>query len=803
MKKKKTVEKYREHKTVLLYSAAAIICAVLLICTIVILLQHSNELKDQACVNAELYTSEVNISLNEYVQDCGKTAELAAQKAALINAKDVGMTESPEGVITWREDVKSADSRYGFLQRIRDLQVDDERFNRILFTRFFEDGTEYDSVGNPFDVSKESRNILKYANTDKTVFCGYLSDWEHSTSVVAFCTPVPYCDYADTLVVFFPVSAISEFATTIPEAYFEKCSVMTLCAQDGEVLSDLNKSVKTSEVLSVSEHNNIYEVLSNKINDKNTIDSMRNMVVKSETGSFPVTVNGEEYILSVASTILEGESFAIVGMYRAIDVYSSGYQIISTILGAFVVFLFLLIVASLFFIFGRRHDRYKMLTVNDFDKELKCPSKSKFEREAASIIARNKGSMFAVVIMSLKHFSYLNENSEKDDVLGLLRHITTILKRSLLVDETYGYMGDGQFLLLLHYRDHNGLYGRLQMNGMLAAKYTGRLAGGYHIDFVGGIYEEDLKITEDVGKMIEYANTAKLFPPSDDDLGTYRVYTDRMESVRLKNEYIEVHMKSALEANDFKVFYQAKYNLETDKPDGAEALVRWYNPEKQEYMSPGDFMPLFEANGFIVDLDHYIYEQVCIYLEEASAHGQVVYPISVNVSRVTASRNDFIDYYLAIKKKHKIPDGILTLEFTESFAYENYDSLRSMVNTLHDRGFKCSIDDFGSGFSSYNILKELPMDEIKLDQFFIKEGITKERDAKILESVITIGRTLNMKVTQEGVETKDQLEMLRALGCDVIQGYYYSKPLALSDYVEFITNASKSQSFVERMHEIY
>lgn len=129
----------------------------------------------------------------------------------------------------------------------------------------------------------------------------------------------------------------------------------------------------------------------------------------------------------------------------------------------------------------------------------------------------------------------------------------------------------------------------------------------------------------------------------------------------------------------------------------------------------------------------------------------------------------------------------MTIEFTESFAFEDYERLRETVSIPHKNGFKCSIDDFGSGFSSYNILKELPMDEIKLDRFFIIKGYSDERDLKVLSSVIKLGRELNMKVTQEGVETKDQLMLLKKLGCNVIQGFYYSKPLVEGDYDDFLT----------------
>jgi EAL domain-containing protein (putative c-di-GMP-specific phosphodiesterase class I) len=163
-----------------------------------------------------------------------------------------------------------------------------------------------------------------------------------------------------------------------------------------------------------------------------------------------------------------------------------------------------------------------------------------------------------------------------------------------------------------------------------------------------------------------------------------------------------------------------------------------------------------------------------------------VYPVSVNISRVTAIQNDFKDFYTDLKNRYHIPDGMLVLEFTESFADENYERLDKTITALHRDGFICSIDDFGSGYSSYNILKQVQMDELKFDRLFIKKGISIERDRLILGQMIKIAKSLGMKVVQEGVETFEELDMLKKLGCDVVQGYYYSKPLMLIDYLSFI-----------------
>ena len=143
-------------------------------------------------------------------------------------------------------------------------------------------------------------------------------------------------------------------------------------------------------------------------------------------------------------------------------------------------------------------------------------------------------------------------------------------------------------------------------------------------------------------------------------------------------------------------------------------------------------------------------------------------------------------YYKKVKEKFGIRDGFVTLEFTESFAYENYEYLSKIVTELHAAGFKCSLDDFGTGYSSYNILKTLDMDEIKLDKFFLDKGVDDARDEMILSSVVNIVKRMGVKVTQEGVENKEDFEKLKAMGCDVIQGFYFSKPMKYVDYLEFV-----------------
>ena len=271
-------------------------------------------------------------------------------------------------------------------------------------------------------------------------------------------------------------------------------------------------------------------------------------------------------------------------------------------------------------------------------------------------------------------------------------------------------------------------------------------------------------------------------------VGSFSVnfYEDMLREKSVRKAEIEGKMENALENNEFHLFYQPKYNLRTKKADGCEILIRWYDPKLESYRSPGVFLPVFEEDGFICKIDRFVFYKACENIAARVAATKIVYPVSVNVSRVTAIQPDFVDYYVRIKNKFNIKDGFITLEFTESFAFENYGFLSEIIEKLHKNGFLCSIDDFGTGYSSYNILKTVPVDEIKLDKFFLEKGVSEDRDHTLLKSVIEMIKKLGIKATQEGVETREDFDRLQSLGCDVIQGYFFAKPMKYTDYCEFI-----------------
>ena len=744
---------------------AALICIVLMAVSVVMLTEFSEGLQEQAGVKGLLYATDTSTYLEKIVDELIHDTQMGSQILA-----DSG-----------------AESTDDFANRLRALGRED-RYTRALFGRFFLGDTEYTMGGMVYSTAQEDPIVLELVKSKQTACAGYVVDHQYNVNAIAFVTPVENCAYADALVLYYPVDIITNAMNDVEEDYITHSEFTGLCTEEGQLLALLYRR----EGESVQLNSNAFEYLRDRINDKSTIDEIKSVMSAGKNAAFNVAIGSDDCVVSVCSVGVAGASFSIVGLYRNTEIYSSGYSIISTLLTLLFVFFTIFLLFAIYAIINRRRTNKRILTLNDTDQRLQCDSRIKFERDARTILDQNRSSNFAIAVVELKHYRYMSDQLGVDLVTQILMYLKMLFEKAMQLNESFGYMGSGRFVLLFHYREPDQLLQRLGMIANLARGYSGKLPASYNIDIYGGIYETKNGFTDEITKMVDYALEAKDSGNAALHAASFRFYNEELQQAHIQQEYIEVHMNSALENKNFIVFYQPKYNIKGDRPDGSEALVRWYNPEQDQYMVPGLFLPLFEANGFIVKLDKYVYEQVCTYMEQAVALGQPLIPVSVNVSRATAAQADFLDYYISRKKAHRIADGFLCIEFTESFAYENYDALREMTAKLHQNGFKCSIDDFGSGYSSYNILKELPMDEIKLDQFFIHRGLSEERDNAILSSVINVAKQLNMKVTQEGVETPEQLELLTKLGCDVIQGYHYAKPLFLSDYVDFISRASHS-----------
>ena len=254
-----------------------------------------------------------------------------------------------------------------------------------------------------------------------------------------------------------------------------------------------------------------------------------------------------------------------------------------------------------------------------------------------------------------------------------------------------------------------------------------------------------------------------------------------------KEHEITSLFEQSIKRQDFKVYLQPKIRLEDGRVGGAEALVRWHHPEKG-MIYPNDFIPIFEKNGKICQLDQYMFTEVCKIISEWQQQGRQLFPISVNLSRQHFRINpNFLDTFYEIAKEYNIPNNIIEFELTESIFFETsiFNTVKECIKKMHKLGFLCSLDDFGAGFSSLGLLKEFDIDTIKFDrQFFI--DISTKKAKEIIGSMIDLSLRLGIHTVAEGIETNEQVHYLDSTKCDMIQGYVYSKPLCLDDFEQWI-----------------
>lgn len=312
----------------------------------------------------------------------------------------------------------------------------------------------------------------------------------------------------------------------------------------------------------------------------------------------------------------------------------------------------------------------------------------------------------------------------------------------------------------------------------------------YSVSVLCGIYEvSDLSL--DVALMCDRAKLAAE-RIKNNFLHPIGIFHEQFRDSYIVEQELIGEMERALKNGDFYIVLQPIYNTTTGRPVSAEALVRWSHPEKGTIF-PGVFIPLFEQNGFITELDEYVWEQVCKSLADMKKNGEHILPISINLSRLDLFEENVCEKIEKLIKKYELDPWMLKLEITESAYTDNSQQLAETLLKLKNMGFEILMDDFGSGYSSLNMLKNIPVDILKIDMKFIDNLELSERGASILVSVNRMAKLLNMIVVAEGVETKYQYEFMRDIGCDRIQGYYFSKPVEIDAFREIVKDDANNR----------
>lgn len=420
------------------------------------------------------------------------------------------------------------------------------------------------------------------------------------------------------------------------------------------------------------------------------------------------------------------------------------------------------------------HDTALDFSANKFSFQSK---QDIFKFKINQILNNNPEKSFVMVMLDINGFKVINEMYGFDEGNRILLKINHIINKIIFgkgicchsySDVYYFYCEakDDEDILRILYNINNEISSSIP-NIKIVLSY-----GIYRI------YDKAICIDEIIER-VSYAHKIS----KKDTIKNITFYDETLKINMLNEKEIENDMDEALINEQFKLYLQPKYDVKTNQINGAEALVRWEHPIKG-LMFPGKFIPVFEKNGFIIKLDMYILEEVCKFIKYNEKKGRRNIPISVNISKLNFKRKDLKEHIMEIINKYKVNPSLIELEITESLIAEEPEEIIKVIEDFKKENIGISMDDFGTGYSSLSMLQSLPVDVLKIDCGFFKDFEKSKKGAAIIKSIVMLAKEIDLRVVAEGVERKSEVDYLKEIECNSIQGYYFCKPIPLAEFEE-------------------
>lgn len=430
----------------------------------------------------------------------------------------------------------------------------------------------------------------------------------------------------------------------------------------------------------------------------------------------------------------------------------------------------------------------------EVDEKTGIYNRRTFCRKTRELLNANPTKRYIIIRYDIDGFKVLNDVYGVDDCDRILKSIGDTFKKKAenFSECVYGRWESDHFVICMRLDDFHRLH--------VADHYMDppSIIPNLQITLRMGVYVIDDPSIE-VALMCDRAFLA-LKTIKDNYTRTIAFYDDTMRLSLIEKQQLVNEMNQALDGAQFTIYLQPQYNYLTGALHGAEALVRWIHPEKG-IIPPGKFIPLFEQNGFITHLDKFVWEEACRYQRKWLNMGIGICPISVNVSRTDICSMNVAEHFTYLVDKYSLPTSAIHIEITESTYVDNPSLLISSVRHLRDAGFCVEMDDFGSGYSSLNTLKDVPVDLLKLDMKFIESEGREGRGGPILSSVVRMSKWLKLPIIAEGVETQAQAEYLKSIGCIYMQGYYFARPMPAGDYENILSGAERELKISEPYYD--
>lgn len=448
------------------------------------------------------------------------------------------------------------------------------------------------------------------------------------------------------------------------------------------------------------------------------------------------------------------------------------------ILASFGVFLFAFL--SRYQLIGRNQEKLFHLAYKDHLTGIS--NFYSFKQEISNMIQNKKVTSYAIWFLDVKKFKFVNDILGYDEGDRLLISIAGKLEEKKDPEEAFCRIFADSFVGIHQYESKKEMK---EWFNSIADEYKNwnmPQNKKIPIELCMGVYcleETDKNLSADL--LVNRANIAQKHI-KDQPGNQFGFYNKEISDKVVLESELESEIDNALEKQEFKLFIQPKISIQQgNRIVGGEVLVRWEHPRKGT-ISPGKFIPLMERDGKIILLDRYMFEAACKWLHDYLQEGRPPINLAVNVSKIGMLKDDFVDFYTSVKKKYEISDGLLELEFTETVLLKDNNVFNYLVGKLRQNGFVCSLDDFGSGYSSLNLLKNLPIDVLKLDIMFFKKSTDITRERIVISNIINMAKELQIRTIAEGVEYVETVDFLQLAGCDLIQGYVFFKPMPLEAF---------------------
>lgn len=543
-----------------------------------------------------------------------------------------------------------------------------------------------------------------------------------------------------------------------------------LITNDGIILIDSSDTVTEDNV-------NLFDLLDSQLTVETNIskiDEMKQGIKSKQVGTFDIRLNKSTYFIHYEK--LNVNDWYVVSIAPDDTIAKELLQFLKIAVVVCIGVTFAILGTSIFIDLSIQKKNRKLYRIAYIDPITELGNETYFKENGSHFLQTDAKSKY-IIALDINKFKALNNVYGYEFCNKILKALGEKLITILPVDNVVCRISNDVFATVFSYEKNI----ETLLNKIFHEASNLKIDGTeLHVNLSIGVYKITSK-DKDINKVLDkaYMARSKIKGLYNDN---YYIFDEVLENQLVEEQQIESCMEQALKDKEFIIVYQPKTAANTEKVVGAEALVRWH--KDGQVIPPGKFIPLFERNKFIVKLDLYIFEQVCKDLASWKEKYGSVPIVSINVSKEHFVYENFIEEYSQITDKYGIDRSKVDLEITESATVDNKIDIIKVLNSIKEKGFVVSIDDFGTGYSSLSMLQNMPIDIIKIDKVFVDKA-NLESDKNIINYIVYLAKRLSVKTIVEGVETKEQADYVRNLKCDVIQGYYYSKPISREEFEDY------------------